>query len=134
MSTAGTPSTILPSNVSSHNFDDTALDNAASDESGRSALADMVFSAGILALLVKILVSAGVQLGGPLPTDSFLSTLVPLLAVPLAILLVVLLAPGGLIRYPRPGWRFRSGLAVSGIAFFAVSLALLNLPVLLNHL
>jgi hypothetical protein len=125
------PSAVLPSNV---------LDNRSPPEPelGRAkphsgALADMVVAAQVLAMVVTGLVEIGPRLGGPVPTLRFWSTLGPLLVLPLAILLGLALAPGGILPDRVAGWRPRTVLGLGGLSTFVAALLILNLPVLLSR-
>jgi hypothetical protein len=118
---------ILQSNVRAF----AVADSAATDKPERDAVVDLVFAAGVLAIVATLLLAFGARLGGPPPTIDFVSRYALLLLAPIGLLLLMLLAPGGVIRRSRPAWRLRAGLAVAGLGSFAVALVVLNLPLLL---
>jgi hypothetical protein len=123
-------SSILPSNV----FNGTAARDSASDGDDvfGEAVADLVVAGGMLALIVTAFVVIGHRIGGPAATRGLWFTLAPLLFVPLAILVALLVVPREVVRGRATGWLLRTMLAVVGCVAFGGTLLLLNLPALLH--
>lgn len=123
-------SAVLPSNVLD-NFGASPESEFERDELQSEAFADLLVAVCALALLVTGLVVVGPRLGGPPPTLRLWMILGPLLILPLAILVGLLLAPGGITGGRMASWRLRVALGIGGFGAFLVTLLLLNLPTLL---
>ena len=115
---------ILPANL--------GLDSPAHSESQQEegTVADLVTGVGALALLATGLTVVGYHFGGPMPRLEFWRTFAPMLLLPLAILLGVLLAPGGLQSHEATAKR-RVGLGLMGLGLFSLVLAFLNGPTIM---
>jgi hypothetical protein len=115
-------SNILPSNLG----EDTAIREEPFSTS--EPFANLVLLVGALALLVTGLTVIGFHFGGPIPSLAFWGTFGPMLLLPLAILLGISLAPGGLLRDQPASATRRIHLAIVGLAVFALALGVLNVP------
>jgi hypothetical protein len=113
---------VLPSNSEN---DSTARTEPDSD---REAFADLTIGVAVLALLATGLTVIGYHFGGPLPRVGFWRTFGPLLLVPLAILLGVILTPGGLLVDEATTLVRRVGFALAGLGLFTLVVAVLNAP------
>lgn len=125
------PSAILRSNVHDNSSGSPREAERRSAQLPSGALADVVVAAQVLAMVVSVLVVVGPRLGGPVPTLRFWTILGPLLVVPLAILLGLALAPGGVLADGVAGWRQRAVLGLGGLSTFVAAVLVLNLPTLL---
>ena len=124
------PETVLPSNVrEGEDWHDSELD---AGEPLREAYADVAAAGGMLALLVTALVTIGQRVGGPPPTHRLWISLVPLLLLPMAILLGLLVLPSDAVSGRVAGWQTRLTLGLVGCVVFGATLLLLNLPTLLR--
>jgi hypothetical protein len=123
-------SAILPSNVPEEaNPPERQRQSVAP---GSDAYSDFVVAAGVLALVVTdVVVLVGPRLGSPAPTLTLWKILGPLLMLPLAILFLLLLAPGGVLQGGVVGWRPRLALSLCGLCVFVATLLIQNLPTLL---
>lgn len=116
---------ILPANLGI----DSPAHSVSEDDEG--TFADLLTEVGALALLATGLTVVGYHFGGPLPRLEFWRTFAPLLLLPLAILLGVLLAPGGLLSGGAATVKGRVGFGLMGLALFSLVLVFLNGPTIL---
>jgi hypothetical protein len=114
---------VLPGNLATY---PAPPENNQTTEPG--TFSDLIIGVGVLALLATALTIIGYHFGGPIPRFAFWRTFGPLMLVPLAIFLGLVLGPGApsFIRTSQ-----RIGLAVAGLFLFALGLALLNGPSIL---
>ncbi len=103
-------------------------DRAPRDE----PLADTIFAAGMLGLIVLLIAIAGSELHGLIPDARFWRALPLLLVIPPAVLLGILLAPGGMPA-TRSSWVRLTLLGLVGFASYAATLGVSLLASALAH-
>jgi len=116
---------VLPSNAANE------AATTSEPETDRDAFADLTIGVATLALITTCLTVIGYQFGGPLPRLDFWRTFGPLLLVPLAILLGVILTPGGVLADEGTNLVRRVRFALVGLGLFSLVVVVLNGPSLL---
>lgn len=124
LSPSGQPS-ILPNNLSE---DGSQPCQSCSEQ---DTFEDLAIGVGLLALLASGLTVIGYHFGGPAPRLAFWRTFAPLLLLPLAVLLGIALAPGGLLGNEPVTAVRRIVFACTGLGLFVLVLVLLNAPAIL---